>query len=153
MVGAIEKKLPKSGGLRRPRACTKSRGVATVECVVCLPILIAITFATIDLCSAMFLKESLTIAAYEGARLGIQKGGTDSEVRDRIQEILRARKVVAEPDSIVISSPGFDTADTLEHVTVTVQVDCESNLPLTGVIFAGRVINAQVTLRKEFKNN
>lgn len=140
------------GRLNRTLKGQKRRGVATVECVVCLPVLIAITFATIDLCSAMFLKESLTIAAYEGSRLGVQKGGTDQEVRTRIEEILRARNVVTSNSSIVISSPGFNVADTLEHVTVTVQVDCAGNLPLTGVVFQGRAINAQVTMRKEFKN-
>ena len=153
MIGTLINMRPGTDPKRGSPTFARKRGIATVECVVCLPVLIAITFATIDLCSAMFLKESLTIAAYEGARLGIQKGGSDQEVRGRIQEILSSRKVVAEPDSITISSPGFDDANTLEHVTVNIRVDCGKNLPLTGAAFKGRSISAQVTLRKEFKNH
>jgi Flp pilus assembly protein TadG len=50
----------------------KSRqAAATVELAICLPVVLTIAFGTIDICSVLFLKESLTIAAYEGARAGM----------------------------------------------------------------------------------
>jgi hypothetical protein len=119
---------------------------------VCLPIIVSISFATIDLCTAIFVKESLTIAAYEGARVGIQRSGTNQDVTNKIQEVLDGRGISYESDSITFSSPGFDTADTLEHVTVTVSVPCSSNLVITGGLFEGRSLEASVTLRKEFGN-
>lgn len=127
-------------------------GVATIECAICLPILLSITFATIDLCSAMFLKESLTLAAYEGARVGVERGGTDDIVRTRIEQLLTERGVTYSDSAIAISDPGFDDADTLEHVTITVTVPCSGNMPLTGAIFVGRTLSASVTMRKEFVN-
>ncbi len=152
MSRTIQRDLGRS---RRGRLFRKAgrRAVATVECVICLPIMIAITFATIDLCSAMFLKESLTIAAYEGARVGIQSGGTNNAATSKVQQLLTARGVTYEADAISISDPSFDNANTLENVTVTVQVPCAGNIPMTGALFAGSSISASVTFRKEFSNN
>ena len=137
---------------RRIWGTRKNRGAATVECLVCLPIVVAITFATIDLCSAMFIKESLTIAAYEGARVGIQRNGTNANALAVIQNVLDGRGISYDTDSVSFSTPGFDTANTLEHVTVTVSVPCAGNLALTGGLFSGRELEASVTLRKEFGN-
>ena len=127
------------------------RGLATVECVMSLPIIILITFGTIDVCSAMFLKESITIAAYEAARVGIPRGGTDALAQSRGEAIMNDRGIIYESGAVSMS-PSFDTADTLEHVTVTVTVPCAGNMYLTGNFFRGRAIQASVTLRKEFQN-
>ncbi len=138
--------------VNRPAVKSKQRGAATVECLVCLPIVIAISFATIDLSSAMFIKESLTVAAYEGARVGAKRGGTDADVTAKIREVLDGRGINYRPNSVRVSTPGFGAANTLEHVTVTVAVPCSSNLVLTGALFTGRNLEASVTLRKEFVN-
>lgn len=130
----------------------RRKGVATVECALCLPIFVTITLATIDLCSAMFLKESLTLAAYEGSRVGVQRGGTDTIVKNKIESFLDERGISYASDSIVISNPGFDNATTLAHVTITVTVPCDGNMPFTGGIFVGRSLSASVTMRKEFVN-
>ncbi|MCA9194356.1 MAG: pilus assembly protein [Planctomycetales bacterium] len=129
------------------------RAIATVECAICLPIIVLITVATIDLSSALFLKESLTVAAYEGARVGALNGGTNDEAIQRVQEVLTERGITYDDTSVVVSSPGFDTAATLEHVTITVTVRCQGNMPLTGQFFQGRSLTAAVTFRKEFKNS
>jgi Flp pilus assembly protein TadG len=136
---------------RRSKSQTR-RGIATVECALCLPIFVLITVSTIDLCSAIFLKESLTLAAYEGSRVGVERGGTDTIVTSRIQNFLDERGIVYSAGAIQISNPGFDTAGTLEHVTVTVTVPCAGNMPLTGGLFVGRTLTASITMRKEFVN-
>ena len=53
-------------------------GVATTECAIAIPIILLFTLVTIDICTIIYLKESVTIAAYEGSRVGIQRGGTDA---------------------------------------------------------------------------
>jgi hypothetical protein len=131
---------------RRPR-----RGIATAECALCLPILFLITLGTIEVCSAMFLKEAVTIAAYEGARVGIARRGTNSSATSRIEEFLNERGIAFTENSIDFSDPGFDEAETLEHVTTTVTVPCDGNT-FTGWFFPGRSITAEVTLRKEYHN-
>lgn len=135
---------------RRP----KRRGAACVEAAFCLPILFAITISTMDICSALFLRETVTLAAYEGARSGIARAQTNADARNRVAEFLTERGVQFESGSVVtISSPGFDTANTLDNVTVTVTIPCQPNLIMPTQLFFGKNISASVTMRKEFANN
>lgn len=100
----------------------------------------------------MFLKETLTIAAYEGSRIGVQRSGTNAAVTAKVQQVLDARGITYASDAVTFSSPGFDSAGTLEHVTVTITVPCTGNLMLVGNLFDGRTLQASVTMRKEFGN-
>ena len=50
------------------------RGVAATEFAVCLPIVLVIVFGSIESCTMIFLKQSLAVAAYEGARVAIEQG-------------------------------------------------------------------------------
>jgi Flp pilus assembly protein TadG len=128
------------------------RGVATVEFAICLPALFALTLGTIDICSMLFLKESIKLAAYEGARRGVCRGRTDADVVARVQEFLDERNIAYDGNPCTFSSPGFTDADTLENVTVTVTVPCDGNLLIPSVLFAGVDLSADVTLRKEYRN-
>lgn len=140
--------------MRRSHSHSNSRrAVATVELLICLPIVLTITVATIDLCSAMFLKESLTIAAYEGARLGVPKGGTDAQVSARVVELLEERGIEYGAASVVSITGSFDTAETMEHVTVTVEVPAAGNLISATQFFRDATLRADVTMRKEYANN
>jgi hypothetical protein len=116
-------------------------------------LIVALTVASIDICSAIFLKETVTIAAYEGARVGAEKGGTNALVTARVRQILDQRNVTYSAGSVSsVSSPSFDAADTMQHVTVTVTVPCAGNLLAPSQFFAGRNLQASVTIRKQFKN-
>lgn len=125
-------------------------GIAATECALVIPIIFAFTLFTIEMCTIMFLKEAVTIAAYEGARVGIQRGGTDALVEFRIEEFLDERGI-SHANAVTIEDPGFDDADELEHVRTTVSVPAEGNLPF-GWFFGGTQITASVTMRKEFPN-
>jgi Flp pilus assembly protein TadG len=127
-------------------------GTAVTECAICLPLVMLISLATIDVSSALFLKESLTIAAYEGARVGALRGGTNASARGRISEILDSRGIQYQESSITFSAPGFDQSETLVPVSTTIQVLCEGNMPITGALFRGRSVSASVTFRKEYQN-
>ena len=126
-------------------------GVAVTECALVAPIIIAFTLFTIEMCTIMFLKETVTIAAYEGARVGIQRGNTNDMVVFRITEVLDERGIVYGSNPVQFSSPGFDTAEELEHVVTTVSVPSSGNLPF-GWFYTGSEITAQVVMRKEFTN-
>src|SRR5262245_11435218 len=65
----------------RRRARRGIRGVAAAELAVCLPIVVLLVLATIEACSALFLKQSLTVAAYEGVRTAIEEGATSANVQ------------------------------------------------------------------------
>lgn len=126
-------------------------GIATSELAICLPILILLTLAVLETCTVIFLKETITISAYEGARVGIRKQGTDAQVSAKVITFLESRGIIFESDFIEISDPGFDRARELQNITVTVNVPCNGNT-YSGWIFSGRFISASVTMRKEFAN-
>src|SRR3954453_15454003 len=75
------------------RRAARKRGVAAAELAVCLPVVVLIVIATIESCSAMFLKQSLTVAAYEGVRPAIATGGTAATVQTVCGDILKDRRV------------------------------------------------------------
>ena len=127
-------------------------GVAVTECAFVAPIIFAFTLFTIEMCTIMFLKESVTIAAYEGARVGIQRNSTNEMVEFRIREFLDQRNITFDESNFAqFSTPGFTTAEKLEHVTTTVSVPARANLPF-GWFFGGDEIIATVVMRKEFTN-
>ena len=137
----------------RARRKTKRSGVATVELAFVLPALIALTIGTMDICSMMFLKETAVLAAYEGARRGVGRGRTNDDVINRVTEFLDERGISYTGGNVVdISAPGFDGADTLENVTVTVTIPTSGNLLIPSAVFGDMVVEGNVTLRKEYKN-
>ncbi len=132
------------------RSIHHRNGIAATECAFAIPIIFAFMLFTIEMCTIMFLKEAVTIAAYEGARVGIQRGGTDAAVEFRVEEFL-AERGIEFANAVIIEDPGFDDAAELEHVRTTVTVPANGNLPF-GWFFDGLEISANVTMRKEFEN-
>ncbi|QDV11805.1 TadE-like protein [Rosistilla oblonga] len=134
-------------------------GAAVVEMAICLPVLIALTVATIDVCSVMFLKESLSIAAYEGARVGVARGGTNAQATARVKEILDERGITYNDGNVVqiqrTDSPtngGFNSAETLEHCRILVQVPASGNVLSPAKLFTSGNIQSFVWMRKEYEN-
>ena len=104
----------------------KSRrlGAATVEAAITLPLLFVFVFGSIELANGIFLKQSLTIAAYEGARTATRAGGTATQAQQRIQDVLSSRGIT---DQSVTISPNVNAATPRgTMVTVTVQVSSDS---------------------------
>jgi len=128
------------------------RGVATIEFALCLPVLLFLTLGTIDLCSMLFLKESVKLAAYEGARRGVGRGRTNEDVISRIQEFLDERNIAYDGTPVTFSDPDFTDAGTLENVTTTVTVPCAGNLLMPSALFDHLTLSAEVTMRKEYEN-
>gem|GEM_PF-4761230 len=75
----------------RPKGRTiafKRSGAAIIELAVCLPLLVLITLATIEAYPMIFLKQTLTIAAFEHARIGILPGSAAQNVEAQSQLVL-----------------------------------------------------------------
>jgi Flp pilus assembly protein TadG len=125
----------------------RKRGVAAAELAVCLPVVVLIVLATIESCSAMFLKQSLTVAAYEGVRTAIATGKTAANVQTVCNDILKDRRVqgaqvTLNPASIVGLKPG-------DLVSVTVSAPCNSNSPVPTTFYRGRVLTTSATMMIE----
>lgn len=66
---------------------------AAVEAAVAMPMLVLLVFGSIELADGIFLKQALSVAAYEGARAASRPGGTSAQGELRIDEVLAARGI------------------------------------------------------------
>lgn len=145
-------KRPKTQTQRRVARRSQRRGVATVEFAFCVPVFIIMTIGTIDMCSMLFLKESITLAAYEGARVGVGRGRTNADVTARVQEFLDERGIAYNGNPCRFQSVDFDTAETLQNVRTRVVVPVNGNLLIPSAMFSNGNLRADVWLRKEYQN-
>ena len=125
----------------------KRRGVAAVEFAVCLPIIVLLVFGSIEASAFIFLKQSISVAAYEGAREAIRNGSTGGDADSRARTILDARQV----QSFQISFPGTDpsTAQRGDEIVVQVTAPTAPNSPLAGQFVANRLLTSRVVMVKE----
>ena len=159
---------------RNPR-----RGVAAVEFAVLLPVFVLLVLGTIEATSMIFLQQTLEIAAYEGARVGLVPDSTAGNVEGAARQILDARNVHGSTTTVVVGVDltgsdfdGFYPIDarniinvrqqeeagvyeargwTLEWFNiVTVEVPCDENSLFSPWFYAGRTLSADVALRWEF---
>ena len=124
------------------------RGVAAVEFAVCLPIIAVLVIGTIEACSMVYLKQSVTISAYEGIRTAIAAGATESDVRTTCQNILDARKV--DGATITISPSSWESAAQRSWITVKVTAPGGNNTAITGWFYDTLVVDGEATMMKEF---
>ncbi len=123
------------------------RGVAAAELAVCLPIVVLLVLATIEACSALFLKQSLTAAAYEGVRTAIEQGTTTSNVQAACNQLLadrkiRGAKVTINPSNISSLNPG-------DFIDVTVNAPCASNSLVPAIFYRGRKLSVTASMMIE----
>jgi Flp pilus assembly protein TadG len=127
---------------RRPR-----RGVAAAELAACLPVVVLIVLATIEACTMIFLRQSLAIAAYEGARSAVQLNAGFADVARSTQAILAERRVNS---GSTVVSPSLATVRPGEYVEVTVSAPAASNSIVPISFYLGRTLSASATMMKEF---
>jgi len=133
---------------RRPaNGRRKSRGVAAAELAVCLPVVVLLVIATLEACSAIFLKQSLTVAAYEGVRISIEEGSTAAEVTAACDQVLTDRrikggKVTVNPSNIAALNPG-------QFINITVTAPCSTNSVVPAAFYRGRTLSATASMMIE----
>ena len=121
------------------------RGLAAAEAAVCFPIIVLFALASIEACSMINLKQSVTIAAYEGARTANALGATSADVHSICQQIFSDRGI---NDASVTTTPAeIADASSGKYFTVSCDAGCGSNslLPLW---FYGE--SSRITGRAEF---
>ncbi len=135
------------GAVRRPPGTPKLRGVAAAELAVCLPVVVLIVIATIEACSALFLKQSLTVAAYEGVRTALAERQTAGSVQAACNQVLSDRKVrdgkvTISPSNIAALQPG-------DFINVTVSAPCATNSVVPTTFYRGRTLQATASMMVE----
>ena len=140
-------KLSKSTARQGYRAGAR-RGAAALECAIVLPFILIIMTGTLEICSGIYLKESLTICAFEGVRVGVRRRGSADMVNDRVQEVLTERQIV---NAVVTIEPAdFGTLEALDPITVTVEAPANGNTAFNYGVMTGRTVSASVSFVREF---
>jgi hypothetical protein len=122
--------------------------VAASELAVCLPVIVLLVLAMIEACTMIFLKQSMTAAAYEGARAALAPGADAADVRAACDGVLRDRRVrggqvAVRPGNFASLAPG-------EYIEVTVSAATGPNSVIPGSFMRGRTLSASAVMMKEF---
>jgi hypothetical protein len=125
----------------------KARGVAAAELAVCLPIVVLLVVATIEACSAVFLKQSLTVAAYEGVRTALVEGATDGKVQSTCKQILTDRRI--EGATVKVSPVDIASLKAGDFVDVTISAPCGENSVVPTTFYRGRILSATASMMIE----
>lgn len=126
----------------------RRNGAATAELALCLPLMITLVFACIETCSMIFVKQSLTIAAYEGARSALSPGATSADVRDTCNLILNDRNI--QNANVSISPTLIESALPGEYLTVTIDAPCDENSLFRGFFFRSKRLEGETVMMKEY---
>jgi len=123
------------------------RGVATTELAVCLPVIVLLVVATVEACSMIYLKQTLSIAAYEGVRTAISNGATVADVRAACDQILDDRQV--EGGTVTVKPSNIGSLNPGEFVDVTVTAPCDGNTVVPNRFYRGRTLTATASMAIE----
>ena len=107
------------------RSSAHRKGTATVELAVCLPLLMIVAVGSIEATNAIFLKEHLTSAAYEAARMVTAPGQTAAAATTAAQNVLNQFGISG--GTITITPTVTSSTPTGTQVTVTVSAPLSSN--------------------------
>lgn len=122
-------------------------GIAAVELAVSLPLLTLFTFASIELCSAIYLRQTLTIATHEGARVACHRQGSSSDASAAAQRVLDERRVVEGRIELTPSNLSRIAPGTL--IKVSVAAPASSNSLLRFGLFGDNWLEADCSMLKE----
>ena len=106
--------------MKNSKLRTRRSGAAVVEMAICLPVLVLMTWGTIEASSSIFQRQTLTSAAHEGALTGMRRGSTETEIRDRIDVILQSRQRDGSVVEITPSGAAFDQLVSGEPFSITI---------------------------------
>jgi Flp pilus assembly protein TadG len=68
-------------------------GAAVIELAICIPVMVLLVYGTIEMNSSIFLKQTLTSAAHEGALIAMKQNATEDQVIGHIEMVLDSRNV------------------------------------------------------------
>ena len=134
--------------IKRHRVHNAKKGLATVEAAMCLPIITLLMLGTIDACTMIFLKQSLTIAAYEGGRTALIPGATGSNISTDCMQLVSDRNINGAQIFLQPSNP--ENAKAGSRISVTVSAPCGANSVIPSLFFQGSSLSATAHVMKEY---
>ncbi len=124
------------------------RGAAMVEFAICLPVFFLITMGTIETCRMIYLRQSLKLAAYESARVGIIPTVTIDTMKDQCILVLENRKIAGYEFSC--NPPNLEDLQMGDLLTVTIAIPAEPNALVGSWFYTKKTISASVSIMAEY---
>lgn len=124
-------------------------GVAAAELAVCLPVLFLVIFGSIEACNAIFLRQALNEAAYEGAMVGLKRNSTSAQIQQRVEEILAARNVSG---ATIFAGEGSDPVEALnagDRFRVIVSANVTGNVSGPRLFFGSSTLQSERVARRQ----
>jgi len=132
--------------LRSPKHVER-QGAALTEFAICLPILAIFLYGTMEICEMIYLRNALTLSAYEGARLACRRDATATLATTRAQQICTAQQVNS--PTITISPTNITNAAVGTRITVTVSANWVSNSITRFVLSSNYTFSVSATMIRE----
>ena len=112
-----------------------------------MPVIVLIVLATIEACAMIFLQQSLSVAAYEGARVALVPGAKASNVTYQCELILDERDVNGA--TVNVSPSDIPGAAAGTWINVETSAPFSKNSLVGGWLFGNRTLKAAVQMVKE----
>jgi Flp pilus assembly protein TadG len=126
---------------------SERRGVAVVELAVCLPVLLILVVGAIEGSNFIFLKQAVTVAAYESAQVVTRANGKKANAEQRANQILAARSI--DQSTIVFSPANPESAARGQLVTVSVTAPVSANSIGLDWFFDDQIVSTSVSMVKD----
>jgi hypothetical protein len=130
-------------------ARTERMAAAVVELAVTLPILLIVTFGTLEICNRLFLRQTASIAAYEGVRLAARRTISQTQVQNRCLSLLQGRRIVNGQVSMTPTGNELTTLPTGGQLTVRITIPIAGNTPVSYVFPLSGTITATAVMLRE----
>ncbi|MDZ4657964.1 MAG: TadE/TadG family type IV pilus assembly protein [Bythopirellula sp.] len=140
-----------NGSLKSRNRRPQRAGVAAAEFAVCLPVIVLIVLATIEACTMVFLKQSLNIAAYEGARTALAQNVSSVDVVNAAEQVLTERNVNG--GTVTISPSNLGAIAPGQYLTVSASAPATGNSVIPIRFYRGRTLTGSATMMKEFQTS
>jgi len=109
-----------------------------------MPVLALLVFGGIQACDLIYLKHSLTAAAYEGTLEVNKASAANADVQARIQQVLDARGITNTTAKILPAGTQVNQVPPGTTITLAVEADTSPNLLLSSFFFTPAKMTGQV---------
>lgn len=119
-----------------------------IEFAVCLPVFFLVVAGTIETCRMIYLRQSLKLAAYECARVGILPEISTTSIQDQCDVILLGRNI---QNYTLTCTPADPT--TLEFgqiFTTTVEAPAAENALIGSWLYGEQTVSESVSIMAEY---
>ena len=133
--------------MRNQRTADRRRGTATLELALVLPVLMLLVLGAVEACNMIFVRNAVTAASYEAARIAIRQDANSADAQARAQEVLEQFGING---AQVWTNPGeVESLPRGSQVRVIVRADASSHSLLPESPYHGQWLRSRVYMVKE----